>query len=170
MTSTTTTAGRMTTMMGSMGSGMMMMPMPPMMPGMMPMGMGMPATGSMGQMAMVPRCTVTMSKTADGVCFTCTCEDKASAAMLQNLCMSMGGQMMGCCMMMNGQCCLCCNMAMGMCRTEMTEMGVKMMCTSGDADCVKMMHACCDCCMAMMKPGMMCCMMMGGMPMCCMMC
>jgi hypothetical protein len=32
------------------------------------------------------------------------------------------------------------------------------------------MHACCDCCMAMMMPGMMCCMTMGGMPVGCMMC
>ena len=126
-------------------------------------GMSMP----MGMAAMMPRCTMKMEKCKGGVKITCTCDDKTSAAMLHQLCMSMTGSMFGCCIVMNGAMICCCNLTMGMCKMEMTEMGMCMMCTSGDAMCEKMIQTCCDCMMAMMMPGCLCCMMMGGVPVCC---
>jgi hypothetical protein len=155
---------------GAMSMGMTGMGM---MPGMGMGGMGMMpnmiGTGSMMPGMMMPRCTITMEKMKDGCRMTCTCADKSSAMMLQQMCMMMQGGMCGCCMMMNGQMVCCCNMMMATCKCEMTDMGCMMTCTSGDMNAVKMMHACCDCMTAMMMPGMMMCMTMNGMPMCCMM-
>src|SRR3984957_326178 len=143
-----------------MGGGMMGMPMAGPMMG-----------GSPSMSGMVPQCMMKMEKCAGGMKMICTCEDKTSAMMMQNLCNMMAGGMCSCCMMMNGMCCCCCNMGMmGMCKMEMTAMGCTMTCTSGDKNCEKMIQACCDCMNAMMMPGMTCCMMMNGMPMCCCMC
>jgi hypothetical protein len=164
---TTMTSDRGMTMgMGTMNMGGMM---PSMMQGNMMSGMQMPSMGMMPSM-MVPRCTMKMEKMSNGMRCTCTCDDKTSAAMLQNLCMMMANGMMGCCIMMNGQMVCCCNMTMGMCKVEMTDMGCVMTCTSGDAMCAKMIGCMCDCMMNMMMPGCTCYMMMNGMPMCCMAC
>ena len=121
-------------------------------------------------MLMVPRCTMKMEKTADGMKIICECADKASAVMMQNLCNMMANGMMSCCMMMNGQTCCQCNMSMGICRVEMMDMGCCFTCTSGDAMCRKMIHCMCDCMMGMMMPGCSMYMMMNGSPVCCMVC
>ena len=149
-------------MMGSM-AGMNSMPN-------MGMGMGMPSMGMSMPTMMVPRCMMKMEKIANGMKVMCMCDDKTSAAMLQNLCTMMANGMMGCCMMMNGQMICQCSMTMGMCKVEMTEMGCTFMCTSGDTMACKMMQCMCDCMMGMMMPGCTCYMTMNGMPMCCMVC
>lgn len=173
MTATSTGRGMMMgqAMSNEMGS-MMMMPMGMPMPGMMSgmgMGMNMGMGQSMPSMMMVPRCKMKMEKMQGGMSCTCTCDDQATAMMMQNLCMMMQGGMCSMAVMMNGMPCCCYGMGMmGMCKMEMTEMGCRMTCTSGDADCAKMIQACCDCMMSCMSmPGCMCCMMMNGMPVCC---
>jgi hypothetical protein len=171
--SRTKTDRGMTMGMSSTGmSSMMPMMNPMMMGGSMPAmsGMTMPSMmGSMGQMGMMmPRCTMKMEKTDDGMMCVCTCDDKTSAMMMQNLCNMMAGGMCSMCCMCNGMMMCCCNMTMGACTFEPMDMGMKMMCTSGDANCVKMIHACCDCMMTCMSmPGCCCMMMMNGMPVCC---
>jgi hypothetical protein len=140
----------------------MMMPGMPGMTGQAPM-MGMVPTG----MLMVPRCTMKMEKCDGGMKMTCTCTDPTSCTMMQNLCMMMQGGMMSCCMVMNGMVCCTCNLTMGKCGVEMTKTGCVMTCTSGDADCCKMIQACCDCMSTMMKCGCTCCVMMNGTPVCC---
>jgi hypothetical protein len=133
----------------------------------MPSGqMGMPMSGGM----MVPQCMMKMEKCTGGMKITCTCEDATAAAMMQNLCKMMMGGMCGCCVMMNGMMVCNCNLMMGMCKMQMTEMGMTMTCTSGDATCAKMIQACCDCMMEMMMPGATACLTMNGMPMCCCVC
>ena len=97
----------------------------------MPTGASMP-TGT--SWMMVPRCTITMEKCTGGMKMTCTCDDEMSAAMMQNLCTMMAGGMCSCCMMMNGMMVCCCNLTMGMCKCEMTDDGVCITCTSGDAE------------------------------------
>ncbi|MBV8314413.1 MAG: hypothetical protein JOZ53_05705, partial [Planctomycetaceae bacterium] len=86
------------------------------------MGMGM-GMGTMGaptmmppgmNMMMIPRCTMKMEKCDGGMKITCTCEDKVSCTMMQNLCTMMAGGMCTCCMMMNGMMVCCCNLMMGM--------------------------------------------------------
>lgn len=145
----------------------------------MPMGMAMP--GMMGAMAgmspaatmpgmMVPRCTIEMKKTADGMKCECTCEDKTAAAMLQNLCTMMANGMCGCCVMMNGMQVCQCQLAMGNCKCEMTDMGCMITCTSGDKMAAKMIQTCCDCMTEMMMPGCTCYMTLNNMPICCMIC
>jgi hypothetical protein len=39
----------------------------------------------------------------------------------------------------------CFNMTMGMCKCEMMKNGVCITCTTGDAQCCKMIQECCDC-------------------------
>ena len=73
----------------------------------------------------------------------CACEDKVSAAMLQNLCTMMAGGMLSCCCMMNGMMVCCYNMTMAQCKCEPTEDGVCITCTSGDPACCAMIEACC---------------------------
>jgi hypothetical protein len=145
--------------------------------GMTGMGAGMAAqAGMMGStgaapagmgMMMVPKCTMTFARCEGGMTIDCVCDDKTSAAMIQNLCTMMAGGMCSCCCMMNGMTTCCCNLTMAMCRCEATDMGVRMTCTSGDKDCCAMIQACCDCCTAMMKAGCTCCLMMNNMPVCC---
>jgi hypothetical protein len=139
-------------------------------------GLGAPAAGALGtpamtpgvtNMMMVPRCTMKMEKCTGGVKITCTCEDKVSAGMLQNLCTMMAGGMCSCYCILNGMVACCCNLMMGQCKCEPTENGVCLTCTSGDKDCCAMIQACCESCNALMKVGCTCCMMMNGMPVCC---
>jgi hypothetical protein len=139
------------------------------MTGMPGMGMQGPAgaTPTAPNMMMVPRCKMTAEKCKGGMKLTCVCEDKTSAAMLQNLCVMMAGGMCSCCMMMNGMMVCCCNLTMGMCKCEAVDMGVCFTCTSGDKQCCDMIQACCECCAEMMKAGCTCCVMMNGMPVCC---
>jgi hypothetical protein len=40
-------------------------------------------------------------------------------------------------------------------------------CTSGDAECCKMLQGCCDCISAMLHGGCMCCVMLNNTPVCC---
>lgn len=134
-------------------------------PSMMP-GAGMMGMPGMNPM-MVPQCTIKMERMDGGMCIACKCDDKMAADMMQSMAMMMPGAMCSCMMMMNGMPMMSCCMMMGATKCEMMDGGVKITCTSGDADCCKMIQACCDCMMAMMKAGCMCCVMMGGMPMCC---
>ena len=170
MTTTSTARGMM---MGSNPShamaSTMMMPMSMMSGGAAPMGMNMGMGPGMPSMMMVPRCTMKMEKMQGGMMCTCICEDQTTAMMMQNLCMMLQGGMCSMAVMMNGMTCCCYAMGMmGMCKMEMTEMGCRMTCTSGDPDCAKMIQACCDCMMnCMSMPGAMGCMMMNGMPICC---
>ena len=137
------------------------------------MGMSMPMGMNMGtgmNPMMMPRCTMTFEKLPNGMKVTCMCDDKMSAAMMQNLCMMMPNGMMSCCCMMNGMMCCCCNMTMGTTTIQMMEMGCTMMCISGDSMAQKMMHACCDCMTAMMMPGCTMVICMNNMPVGCCIC
>ena len=142
------------------------------MPGIGMSGMTMPAMPSANampamNMMMVPNCMMRMEKCEGGMKMMCKCEDAAAAATLQSLCKMMAGSMCSCAIMMNGMMVCCCNMMMGMTKFEMTDDGVTMTCMSGDADCCKMIQACCDCMTSMMEAGCSCCMMMNNMPICC---
>jgi hypothetical protein len=139
-------------------------------------GMGTMTAGAMGgtatmptspQWMMVPRCKITMEKCKGGMKIHCKCDDKMSATMLQNLCTMMAGGMCSCYMMMNGMMVCTCNLTMGMCKCDMTDDGVCISCTSGDADCSSMIQACCECANAMTKAGCVCCVCMNNMPVCC---
>ena len=138
--------------------------------------MGMPSMPSQApnmsgmNMMMIPSCTIKMEKCEGGMRMMCHCEDAMATATLQNLCKMLAGSMCSCCMMLNGMMVCCCNMVMGMTRCEMIEDGCMMTCTSGDADCCKMIQACCDCMMSMMQAGCCCCLMMNNMPVCCSTC
>ena len=116
---------------------------------------------------MVPRCTFKFEKCTGGMKIYCVCDDKVACSMMQNLCTMLAGGMCSCCMMMNGMMVCCCNLTMGMCKCEMTEKGVTVTCTSGDAKCCDMIQACCDCMTTMMKAGCTCCVMMNNTPVCC---
>ena len=81
------------------------------MPAMSTAGMGMQAPTAMpASMMMVPRCTFKMEKCKGGMKITCTCDDKMSCSMLQNLCTMLAGGLCTCCVMMNGMMVCCCNM------------------------------------------------------------
>jgi hypothetical protein len=151
-------------------SGMMGIPgmSSPAMGGAMGMGApgGAPMMPGMGMM-MVPRCTIVIEKCAGGMTMTCKCDDKMSAGMLQSLCTMLAGSGCSCYMMMNGMMACCCNLIMGMCKSEMTDDGVKMTCTSGDPACCAMIQSCCDCMTSMMKAGCTCCLCLGNTPVCC---
>ena len=67
-------------------------------------GMNMPAMASAGmttpmsmptgaQSLMIPRCTMKMESSTDGMKMSCTCDDKAACTMMQNLCTMMAGGM-----------------------------------------------------------------------------
>ena len=154
-------------------TGTMMMERPT--TGMGGMGMGMSAAGMPSaagtmmapNMVMVPRCTMKVEKTKEGMKITCVCPDAAACAMMQNLCQMMAGGMVSCCCMMNGMMVCCCNLTMGMCKCEMTKDGCTITCSSGDKMCCEMIQGCCDCMAACLKAGCTCCMMMGGTPVCC---
>jgi len=126
--------------------------------------MGMPAGMNM---MMVPRCTLKFEKCTGGMKINCTCDDKMACSMMQNLCTMLAGGMCSCCMMMNGMMVCGCNLTMGMCKCEMTDKGVCVTCTSGDAKCCEMIQACCDCMSTMLKAGCTCCVMMNNTPVCC---
>jgi len=141
-------------------------------------GMGMPGMSMPGMpgasptMAppswmMVPRCTYKVEKCQGGMKITCTCDDQIACHMVQNLCTMFQGGMCSCCLMMNGMVVCCCNLTMGMCKCEMTDKGVCITCTSGDAACCSMIQSCCDCMATMMKAGCSCCLMMNNTPVCC---
>ena len=131
-----------------------------------PTTMGTP-TGMPTNMLMVPRCTLTMEKCTGGMKITCSCDDKLSCSMMQNLCAMLAGGMCSVCCMMNGMVVCCCNLTMGMCKCENTKDGVCFTCTSGDPKCCEMIQACCDCMGAMTKAGCVCCICMNNMPVCC---
>lgn len=130
--------------------------------------MGAPATLPMGgNFLMVPRCTFKFEKCTGGMMIRCLCDDKVAASMVQNLCTMMAGGMCSCCIMMNGMPVCTMNLAMGLCKTEMTDNGVCITCTSGDQACCAMIQGMCDCCCAMMQAGCCCCVMMSNTPICC---
>lgn len=135
------------------------------MPGMNTMSMS--PMMNMGNMMMMPRCSMTMEKCEGGMMMSCMSSDATAVAMMQNLCNMMAGGMVSMCMMMNGMMAMNCNMMMGTCKMEMTENGMTMTCTSGDEMACRMIQACCDCMNTMMECGCMCCMCMNGMPVCC---
>lgn len=122
---------------------------------------------TMGNMVMVPRCTLKMEKCAGGMKITCVCDDAAACTMMQNLCSMMAGGMCSVSCMMNGMVVCTCNLVMGACKVEMMKDGCCITCTSGDKMCCDMIQNCCDCMMACMKSGCSCCVMMGGTPVCC---
>lgn len=130
------------------------------------MGTAAPSTPGMNMM-MVPHCTMTFAKCPGGMKVTCSCEDKVSAAMVQNLCTMMAGGLLSCCCTMSGMMVCCYNMVMAHCKCEPTEDGVCITCTSGDPSCCAMIEACCASMTAMMKAGCSCCLMMNNMPVCC---
>ena len=109
-------------------------------------GMGMPSMPGMGtspamapaSWMMVPRCTCKVEKCQGGLKITCSCDDQMACSMVQNLCTMFQGGMCSCCLMMNGMVVCCCNLTMGMCKCEMTDKGVSVTCTSGDAQCAAM--------------------------------
>src|SRR6476659_1926310 len=118
-------------------------------------GMGAPSLGTgpmgaptampgVGNMMMVPRCTITMEKATGGMKILCKTDDKMSASMMQNLCAMLMGSACSCCVMMNGMMVCTCNLTMGMCKCEATDDGVCITCTSGDSSCSAMIQACCN--------------------------
>jgi hypothetical protein len=137
------------------------------MPGMSPtMGTttGMPVTPNY---LMVPRCTMTVEKCQGGMKLTCVCDDAMACSMVQNLCTMLAGGMCSCYALLNGMCVATCNFTMGLCKVEMTPKGCCVTCTSGDAECCKMIQACCDCLSALLKAGCNCCLLMNNTPVCC---
>ena len=141
-------------------------------------GVGMPGMGGspMGAAAgmpmgpnylMVPRCTLQVEKCQGGMKVNVVCEDAMACSMVQNLCTMLAGGMMGCSVMCNGMTVCTCSLAMGMCKCEMTAKGVCLTCTSGDAECCKMIQACCDCLSTMLKAGCCCFVTMNNTPVCC---
>ena len=131
-------------------------------------GMNVPmGTGAAMNMMMMPRCAMKMEKMPNGMKMTCTCEDDMARRMMQNLCMMMNGNMLGCHMMMNGMMMMSVNMMMGMIKCEMTANGMCVAWTSGDAAMCKMIHCCGDGMMAMMAGGCACVMTMNNTPVCC---
>jgi hypothetical protein len=139
-------------------------------------GMGTTTPGPMGastampgapNMMMVPRCTLKFEKCSGGMKITCSCDDKMSCGMLQNLCTMLAGGLCSCCVIMNGMVVCSCNLTMGLCKCEMTENGCCLTCTSGDKECCAMIQACCECMATMMKAGCSCCVCLNNMPICC---
>jgi hypothetical protein len=130
-------------------------------------GMTMPATMAPSTMMMVPRCTMKVEKVQGGMKMTCVTDDKMACTTMQSLCSMLANGLCSCCMMMNGLMVCCCNMTMGMCKCEMTDKGVCITCTSGDAACGSMIQGCCDYMNTMMKAGCSCCVMMNNTPVCC---
>ena len=138
------------------------MGMSTMMPG---MGGSMPAANM--NMMMIPRCTMQMEKCEDGMKIMCMCDDQMAASMMQNMAKMLCGGMVNCCLMMNGMMTMSCNLTMGVCKSEMTPKGMMITCTSGDANCCKMIQSCCDAMMTMMMGGCTCCISMNNTPVCC---
>jgi len=141
-------------------------------------GMGMPSVGTpvMGPTAgtvtgpswvMVPRCTLKYERCQGGLKIHCHCDDPMACSMMQNLCTMLAGGMCSCCCTLNGMTVCTCNLTMGMCKCEMTEKGVIITCTSGDAKCCEMIQACCDCLTTMAKSGSTCCLLLNNNPVCC---
>jgi len=116
---------------------------------------------------MVPRCTMKFETCPGGMKITCACDDMMACSMMQNLCSMLQGGMCSCCCMLNGMMVCCCNLTMGTCKCEMTKDGCAVTCTSGDAECCKMIQCCCDCMAGMMAAGCTCCLMMSNTPVCC---
>src|SRR5688572_6281645 len=113
--------------------------------GMGAMGMGgRPSMMAPTDVAVVRRCSFEMEKVNGGMKITCPCADTAGCTTVQSLCGMLSGGMCTCCVMMNGMTVGCCNLMMGMCKCEMTDKGVSMTCTSGDAACASMIQGCCD--------------------------
>jgi hypothetical protein len=142
-------------------------------------GMAMPGMGMQGVGAapvtpgagmsyfMVPRCTYKVERTADGMKVWCTCDDDRAGSTLQHLCEALAGGMCSCTVTCNGMPVCTYHFTMGMCRWEMTDKGVCFSCTSGDAQCSKMIQAFCDCLSAMMAAGCHCCLSVSNTPVCC---
>ena len=154
-----------------MSSAMMMERSGMAMPGMMGSA-GMAAPGTAAPMTgmnyvMVPRCTMKVKRTSDGMELSCHCSDKTACAMMQNLCNALAGGMCTCCCMMNGMMVASCNLVMGNCKCEMTKDGMTLTCTSGDPKSAQMIQACCDCLKGMLEAGCTCCIMMNSTPVCC---
>jgi len=116
---------------------------------------------------MVPRCTLKLEKCQGGIKLICTCDDQMACSMMQNLCTMLQGGMCSCYAMLNGMTVCCCNFTMGLCQCQMTETGVCITCTSGDAKCCEMIQACCDCMSTMLNAGCTCCVLMNNTPVCC---
>jgi hypothetical protein len=87
--------------------------------------------------------------------------------MMQNLCSQLAGGMCGCCCTLNGMTVYSCNLAMGLCRCDMTDKGVCITCTSGDAKCCEMIQACCDCLSCLLNAGCNCCVTLNNTPIAC---
>lgn len=115
----------------------------------------------------VPKCKITLEKCAGGMKMICKCDDEVTCNMIQALCAQSAGCLCSVCCVQNGSCVCCCNMTMCKCTCEMTADGCCITCTSGDAECCKMIQACCDQCCALMACGCTCCICLNGMPVCC---
>jgi len=120
-----------------------------------------------GNWLMVPRCTWKIEKVQGGLKWTCSCEDKLAASMVQNLCNMLWGGMCCCCVMQNGQMVCCLNFTQGQCRWEPTESGFCFTCMSGDPQCGQMLQCWCDCMTIMMDAGCTCCFTINNTPVCC---
>jgi hypothetical protein len=139
------------------------------MPGMAVPGIGTTPVGPPTGMPsmMVPRCTFKVEKCTGGFKITCSCDDKMSCSMVQNLCQMLAGGMCSCCCMMNGMTVCYYNFTMGMCKCDMTEDGVCFTCTSGDTHFGQMIQACCESLSSMMDAGCTCCVLLNNTPVCC---
>lgn len=136
------------------------------MPMMGSMGAAMPTAPAASSMVM-PRCTIKMEKCEGGMKMFFCCDDDLACATLQNLCKMMCDGMCSMSCMMNGMCVCQCNFTMCHCTCECTKDGVCITCTSGDAECCKMVQACCECMAQCMACGCTCCLCFNGTPVCC---
>ena len=116
---------------------------------------------------MVPRCTLRFEKCQGGIKVYCICEDRTACGVVQNLCAALAGGLVSCTAQYNGVTVYSCNFLMGMCRCETTQDGVCITCISGDAECSKMVQACCDCLSCLVDGGCTCCLFMNNTPVCC---
>ena len=141
-------------------------------------GMGMPSVGApvMGQSTggvtgpnwvMVPRCTLKYERCQGGMKIVCSCDDPMACSMMQNLCTMLAGGMCSCSCTLNGMTVCTWNLTMGMCKCEMTDKGVCITCTSGDAKCCEMIQSCCDCMCSLLNAGCTCCVTMNNTPIAC---
>jgi hypothetical protein len=136
-------------------------------------GLGTPSVGTptgltpSSNYLMVPRCTLKLEKCQGGLKITCSCEDKMACSMLQNLSTMLQGGLCSCSVQLNGMTVCHCNLTMGLCRTELTDKGLCLTCTSGDSKCCEMLQACCDCLSCMVNAGCTCCVLLNNTPVAC---
>lgn len=118
----------------------------------------------------IPRCEMTIERCQNGCKITCSCDDEAACATLQNLCEALATGLCSVCCSQNGVTLCQCNFACCRCECECTADGVCITCTTGDADCCRMVQAMCDCLAKCQACGCACTVCFNSAPVCCSAC